>query len=100
VSVLLIGASILLIAGLYLRVAGRTRSAIRRWAGDYGYRIESAVFHAAFNSKYQEAGKVAEMVYRVVLSTTTGEQHVAHVLLWNLLIGQVTLVVQWTDQAR
>ena len=99
-SVFLIGASILLIAALYLRVAGRTRSAIRRWASDYGYRVESAAFHAAFNSKYQEAGKVAEMVYRVVLSNTTGERHVAHVLLWNLLIGQVTLVVQWTDQAR
>ena len=94
-SLLLIGLSVLLIALVFWRVTAKARSAIRRWADDYGYRVDSASFVAAFSTEYREAGREAEMVYRVVLSSPSGDRNVAHFLLWNLIAGRTTIVVRW-----
>ena len=94
-SLLFIGISVLLIALLVWRVRTKARSAIRRWADDYGYRVDSASFHAAFSTEYREAGREAEMVYRVVLSSPSGDRNVAYFLLWNLIVGRTTIVVRW-----
>ena len=99
-SLLLIGLMTLMIVALYWRVRSRARSAIRLWAADYGYVVESARFHAAFSTDFREAGQEAEIVYRVVLSTPTGERNVAFFLLWNLLVGRTTVVVRWDDPPR
>jgi hypothetical protein len=96
-SLLLIGISILLILALYRRVFSRARAAIRKWADDYGYRVDSARFHAAFSADYQEAGREAEIVYRVVLSSSTGDKHVAFFLMWNLIAGPTSVVVRWDE---
>jgi hypothetical protein len=96
-SLLMIGISILAIVALYWRVFASARAGIRKWADDYGYRIDSARFHAAFSAEYQEAGRQAEIVYRVVLTTSTGDQHVAFFLMWNLIVGPTTVVVRWDE---
>jgi len=99
-SLLLIGISILSIVALYWRVFTRARAAIRKWAEEYGYRVDSARFHAAFSADYQEAGRQAEIVYRVVLSTSTGDTHVAFFLMWNLIAGRTSVVVRWDESDR
>jgi hypothetical protein len=99
-SLLLIGLMALSIAALYWRVRSKARSAIRRWAADYGYVVESARFHAAFSADFREAGEEAEFVYRVVLSTPSGERNVAFFMLWNLIVGRTTVVVRWDDPPR
>ena len=96
-SLLLIVISSLLVAALYWRIVSRSRSAIRQWAHDYGYRVESARFHAAFSADFREAGQEAEMVYRVVLSTVAGERNAAYFLLWNVLAGRLSVVVRWVE---
>ncbi len=99
-SLLFIGISILLLVALYRRAVSKARSAIRSWADDYGYRVDSARFHAAFNTNYREAGREAEVVYRVVLSSPSGDRNVAYFLLWNLFVGPTTVVVRWDHPRR
>jgi hypothetical protein len=99
-SLLLIGLMALLIAAVYWRVRSKARSAIRQWADDYGYLVESARFHAAFSDDFREAGQEAEIVYRVVLSTPAGHRSVAFFLLWNLIAGRTMVVVRWDDPSR
>jgi hypothetical protein len=94
-SLVLIGISVLLVALVFWRVATKAKSAIRRWADEYGYRVDSASFHAAFSAEFQEAGREAEIVYRVVLSSPSGDRSIAYFLLWNMLVGRTTVVVRW-----
>ena len=99
-SLLIIVLSILLSAALYWRTKRRARSAIFGWARDYGYEVDSVRFHAILSSEYQEAGNEAELVYRVVLASPSGDRHAGYFLLWGILIGRMTIVVRWDDPDR
>ena len=99
-SLLMIALSILLGVALYWRINRRARSAIFGWARDYGYRVDSLRFHAILSSEYQEAGNEAELVYRVVLASPSGDRHVGYFLLWGILVGRVTVIVRWDDPDR
>jgi hypothetical protein len=87
--------SVLLAAALYWRVVSRARSAIRSWADEFGYRVVSARFETAFSDRYREAGRTAEFVYRVELSSASGDRATGRALIWNVLHGPVTVVVRW-----
>jgi hypothetical protein len=99
-SLLIIVLSILLGVAVYWRINRRARSAILGWARDYGYRVDSVRFHAILSSEYQEAGQEAELVYRVVLTSPSGDRHAGHFLLWGLLVGRMTVIVRWDDPDR
>ena len=99
-SVLLIALTILLIAAVYWRVSSRARSAIRGWADDYGYHVVSTRFHSAFSSEYGEAGREADVVYQVVLTSPAGDRHVAYFLIGNLMLGRTRVVVRWGEPGR
>jgi hypothetical protein len=99
-SLLMIVLSILLAVALYWKINRRARSAISGWARDYGYRIDSVRLHAILSSEYQEAGNEAELVYRVVLASPSGNRHAGYFLLWGILVGRMTVVVRWDDPER
>jgi hypothetical protein len=97
-SLLLIAVTALLLVALYGRVTARARSAVHSWARDYGFQVVSLRFVAIFSREYREAGREAEVVYRAVLDSASGERVSAHFLIWNLLWGPMTVVVRWSGE--
>jgi hypothetical protein len=94
-SLILIAATALLVVLTYRRVSGRAQSAIRGWAREYGYRVVSTRFVGAFDDRFQDAGRAADLVYRAELMSSSGETVPASFLIWDVLFGTPTVVVRW-----
>ena len=94
-SLILILFTLLLLLAIYRRTKARANSAIRTWARTYGYRVRSLHFAAMFSREFEEAGKEAELVYRAVLDSPSGERLAAYFLIWNLLWGEPIVLVRW-----
>ena len=89
----------LLVLGIQARILYRARRAVRSWAGEWGYRIVTLTFESAFDRRYRDGGKTADLVYRVTVESDSGERHTGMALLWNPLFGRCEIVVRW-DGAR
>jgi len=94
-SVLLIALVVLAVVAVYARLVGRARSTARAWARRFGYRLLSCRFESAFDEEHHELGRYAEVVYRVELTTSSGERHSGRLLMWGLFAGRPEAVIHW-----
>ena len=98
-SLVFIVLSVVLVVALYVRLVVRAKKIIRSWAEQYGYRVVSASFEAAFSRTDHDSGRSAEVVYRVVLRSGSGTIRTGRLLMWNVLVGRPTAEIRWDPVA-